>query len=68
MEEHELISIAYYEGRADKIRPGKPVFRYAFEALVDGESGCVTPYCVPHDLSPASFSGSQKQLQESGAC
>ena len=38
MEEHELISVSYVEGRASKVRPGKPVFRYAFEALVQGES------------------------------
>lgn len=35
MEEHELISVTYHEGRASRIRPGKPVFRYAFASLVD---------------------------------
>ncbi|RXK35460.1 hypothetical protein M231_07272 [Tremella mesenterica] len=35
MEEHELVSIGYVDGRADVVRPGKPVFRYAFEALVN---------------------------------
>lgn len=38
LEEHELISISYVEGRASRVKPGKPVFRYAFEALVNGES------------------------------
>ena len=37
MEEHELVTVTYVDGRASKIRPGKPVFRYAFEALVEGE-------------------------------
>lgn len=38
MEEHELISVSYIEGRAESIRPGKPVFRYAFQALIEGQS------------------------------
>ena len=37
LEEHELISVSYVEGRASKVRSGKPVFRYAFEGLVNGE-------------------------------
>ena len=37
LEEHELVSVAYFEGRASRVRPGKPVFRYAFEQLVNGE-------------------------------
>lgn len=37
MEEHELITVSYYEGRANNIRPGKPVFRYAFQQLINGE-------------------------------
>jgi hypothetical protein len=37
MEEHELITVSYLDGRAANIRPGKPVFRYAFAALIDGE-------------------------------
>ena len=39
LEEHELVSVTYVDGRASKVRPGKPVFRYAFEAMVNGESG-----------------------------
>lgn len=35
LEEHELVSVTYVDGRASKVRPGKPVFRYAFEALVN---------------------------------
>ncbi|WWC69163.1 uncharacterized protein I206_103099 [Kwoniella pini CBS 10737] len=35
LEEHELVSVSYIDGRASKVRPGKPVFRYAFEALVN---------------------------------
>nr|XP_018263526.1 exonuclease [Kwoniella dejecticola CBS 10117]OBR85684.1 exonuclease [Kwoniella dejecticola CBS 10117] len=35
LEEHELVSVSYVDGRASKVRPGKPVFRYAFEALVN---------------------------------
>lgn len=38
LEEHELVSFSYHEGRPSRVRPGKPVFRYAFEALVEGES------------------------------
>ncbi len=37
LEEHELVSVAYVEGRASRVRPGKPVFRYAFEQLVNGK-------------------------------
>lgn len=37
MEEHELVSVTYYEGRASMVRPGKPVFRYAFEQLINGQ-------------------------------
>lgn len=40
MEEHELISVSYHAGRASRVKPGKPVFRYAFAALVDGELMC----------------------------
>ncbi|ORX33380.1 RNA12 protein-domain-containing protein [Kockovaella imperatae] len=35
LEEHELVSITYVDGRASKVKPGKPVFRYAFEQLVN---------------------------------
>ncbi|CAD6580112.1 MAG: mitochondrial escape protein 2, partial [Tremellales sp. Tagirdzhanova-0007] len=35
LEEHELVSVTYVEGRASVVRPGKPVFRYAFKQLVD---------------------------------
>ncbi|WVF71877.1 hypothetical protein IAT40_006687 [Kwoniella sp. CBS 6097] len=35
LEEHELVSVTYVDGRASKLKPGKPVFRYAFEALVN---------------------------------
>ncbi|ORY30013.1 RNA12 protein-domain-containing protein [Naematelia encephala] len=35
LEEHELISVSYHEGRASMVKPGKPVFRYVFEALVE---------------------------------
>ncbi|WVR05409.1 hypothetical protein IAU60_002424 [Kwoniella sp. DSM 27419] len=35
LEEHELVSVTYIDGRASKVKPGKPVFRYAFEALVN---------------------------------
>ena len=38
LEEHELVSISYTEGRPSKVRPGKPVFHYAFELLVNGTS------------------------------
>ena len=41
LEEHELVSVAYVEGRASIVRPGKPVFRYAFEQLVNGEFGSI---------------------------
>ena len=34
LEEHELISVSYVDGRPDKIRPGKPVFTYVFKDLV----------------------------------
>jgi len=37
LEEHDLISVQYVDGRASKVRPGKPVFRQAFAALVEGE-------------------------------
>jgi hypothetical protein len=36
LEEHGLISIQYIDGRASKVRPGKPVFRQAFASLVNG--------------------------------
>jgi hypothetical protein len=49
LEEHELVSVSYVEGelrdggmradqpgRASRLRPGKPVFRYAFKELVNG--------------------------------
>ncbi|KAF9459344.1 RNA12 protein-domain-containing protein [Collybia nuda] len=35
MEHAELISIGTFEGRASTIRPGKPVFRWVFERLVN---------------------------------
>ncbi|WWC89726.1 uncharacterized protein L201_004651 [Kwoniella dendrophila CBS 6074] len=35
LEEHELVSVTYVDGRASKVKPGKPVFRYAFQALVN---------------------------------
>ncbi|WVO14164.1 hypothetical protein L204_101795 [Cryptococcus depauperatus] len=35
LEEHELVSVSYIDGRASMVRPGKPVFKYAFEALVN---------------------------------
>ncbi|KAK8869527.1 hypothetical protein IAR55_000093 [Kwoniella newhampshirensis] len=35
LEEHELVSVTYVDGRASKVKPGKPVFRYAFETLVN---------------------------------
>ncbi|KAK4684547.1 U4/U6 small nuclear ribonucleoprotein PRP31, partial [Tremellales sp. Uapishka_1] len=35
LEEHELVSVTYVDGRASKVKPGKPVFRYAFEDLVN---------------------------------
>jgi len=38
MEEHDLVGISYVEGRASKVKPGKPVYRYAFQQLVNGES------------------------------
>jgi hypothetical protein len=37
MEEHDLVGISYVEGRASKVKPGKPVYRYAFQQLVNGE-------------------------------
>ncbi|KAF5386931.1 hypothetical protein D9615_001714 [Tricholomella constricta] len=36
MEHAELISIGTHDGRASTIRPGKPVFRWVFERLVNG--------------------------------
>jgi hypothetical protein len=44
LEEHDLISISYHDGRASMVRPGKPVFRYAFKALVEGEWVSVSGY------------------------
>ena len=38
MEEHDLVGISYVEGRASKVKPGKPVYRYAFQQLVNGRS------------------------------
>lgn len=38
MEEHDLVTISYFEGRANLVRPGKPVFRQAFERLVNDEA------------------------------
>ena len=38
LEGHDLISTSSYEGRPSRVKPGKPVFRYAFEALVNGKS------------------------------
>ncbi|TYJ54332.1 hypothetical protein B9479_004997 [Cryptococcus floricola] len=35
LEEHELVSVSYVDGRASMVKPGKPVFRYAFQALVN---------------------------------
>ncbi|KAL7421170.1 mitochondrial escape protein 2 [Cryptotrichosporon argae] len=35
LEEHELVSVTYVDGRASRLKPGKPVYRYAFEALVN---------------------------------
>lgn len=35
MEHAEIISISTYHGRPSTIRPGKPVFKYVFERLVD---------------------------------
>lgn len=35
MENAELITIGTYEGRPSTIRPGKPVYRWAFERLVN---------------------------------
>jgi len=35
MEHAELISITTLDGRPSMIRPGKPVYRYVFERLVD---------------------------------
>jgi hypothetical protein len=37
LEEHELVGVTYVEGRASKVKPGKPVYRYAFQSLVNGE-------------------------------
>jgi hypothetical protein len=37
LEEHDLIAVQYIDGRASMVRPGKPVFRQAFAALVNGE-------------------------------
>lgn len=34
MEHAELIAISMKEGRPEKVRPGKPVFRYVFERVV----------------------------------
>lgn len=36
LEEHELVSVSYIDGRASMVKPGKPVFRYVFQALVNG--------------------------------
>ncbi|KIS00931.1 exonuclease [Cryptococcus deuterogattii 2001/935-1] len=33
LEEHELVSVSYIDGRASMVKPGKPVFRYVFQAL-----------------------------------
>ncbi|WVQ78611.1 hypothetical protein IAT38_000697 [Cryptococcus sp. DSM 104549] len=35
MEEHELVSVTYIDGRASMLKPGKPVFRYVFESLIN---------------------------------
>lgn len=35
MEEHDLVTMSYEDGRATFVRPGKPVFREAFKRLVD---------------------------------
>ncbi len=34
LEEHDMIAVSYVDGRPANIRPGKPVFRYAFKNLV----------------------------------
>lgn len=42
LEEHELVGVTYVDGRASRVKPGKPVYRYAFQSLVDGESRFMT--------------------------
>lgn len=41
LEEHEIVSVTYLEGRASKVKPGKPVFRYVFQELCNGASPSV---------------------------
>ena len=36
MEQAELVSIGTHNGRPSVIRPGRPVFKYVFEKLVNG--------------------------------
>lgn len=42
LEEHELVSVSYIDGRASMVKPGKPVFRYVFQALANGT--CITRF------------------------
>jgi hypothetical protein len=35
-------------GRPSTIRPGKPVFKYVFERLVDGNGKCNCDLITPH--------------------
>ncbi|OXM81077.1 exonuclease [Cryptococcus neoformans Bt63] len=47
LEEHELVSVSYIDGRASMVKPGKPVFRYVFQALVNDpvfKSSCQIEY------------------------
>lgn len=38
LEEHELVGVTYVDGRASRVKPGKPVYRFAFQSLVNGRS------------------------------
>ncbi|KJE05169.1 exonuclease [Cryptococcus gattii NT-10] len=47
LEEHELVSVSYIDGRASMVKPGKPVFRYVFQALASDsvfKSSCQIEY------------------------
>jgi hypothetical protein len=47
LEEHELVGVSYVEGRASMVKPGKPVYRYAFQSLVNGKSSWIASQSIP---------------------
>jgi hypothetical protein len=59
MEEHDLVGITYVEGRASKVKPGKPVYRYAFQQLVNGPSLLLSPCYTTNNPDPVFKSSNQ---------